>query len=360
MTDVLEQAQAWIGRGDRVALATVVSVKRSAPRPPGTKMAIGELGGIAGAVSGGCVEGAVVEAAERILRGEGPRLLQYGISDSEAWDVGLQCGGEIAVWVERYAPGRESLQEQFTVLARRGSRAALVTLVRGPEVGAKLLVTADGERSGTLGDAGLDEAAAEHADELMWEERSELREEGPYALFVDVAAPPPRLFVFGAVDYAATVCTLARFLGWRPFVVDPRARFAQRERFPDAEEIVAAWPEEAFARLGGIDRATAIVVLTHDPKLDDAALHIALRSEAAYIGAMGSRRAQETRRERLTAAGFDDDELGRISAPVGLDLAALTAQETALSIMGEIVAVYRGGCGGRLAEAGGRIHKAVA
>ena len=160
--------------------------------------------------------------------------------------------------------------------------------------------------------------------------------------------PPPRLIAFGAVDFAGALCRIARATGWRPFVVDPRERFAQAARFPDAEEVVAAWPEEAFARLGGIDRATAIAVLTHDPKLDDAALVLALRSDAGYIGAMGSRRAQASRRERLLALGIAEAELARISAPIGLDLGALTAEETALSIMAEIVAVKHGHAGGRL------------
>jgi xanthine dehydrogenase accessory factor len=191
----------------------------------------------------------------------------------------------------------------------------------------------------------------------MWIERSERRDEGQSTLFIDVTFPPPRLIVFGAVDFAAALCRLARAAGWRPFVVDPRARFAQPARFPDAEDVVAAWPEEAFARLGGIDRATAIAVLTHDPKLDDAALIIALRSQAGYIGAMGSRRAQESRRERLLAKGVPAADLERISAPIGLDLGALTAEETALSIMAEIVAMRYGREGGRLAHAKGRIHE---
>jgi xanthine dehydrogenase accessory factor len=245
----------------------------------------------------------------------------------------------------------------FTELARGGGRGALVTVLSGPNPGAKMLVTADGERRGTLGDEALEAAAARHADELMWLERAERREEGDTVLFVDTTYPPPRLIVFGAVDFAAALCRLARAAGWRPFVVDPRARFAQPARFPDAEEVVAAWPEEAFHRLGGIDRATAIAVLTHDPKLDDAALVIALRSDAGYIGAMGSRRAQAGRRERLLAKGITDDELARISAPIGLDLGALTAEETALSIMAEIVAMRYGRTGGRLAQAKGRIHE---
>jgi len=250
-----------------------------------------------------------------------------------------------------------SAQGEFTELARRGGRGALVTVISGPGAGGKMLVGADGERTGSLGDEALEEVAARHADELMWLERSERRAEGESVLFVDTTFPPPRLFAFGAVDFAAALCRLARAAGWRPFVVDPRARFAQPARFPDAEEVVAAWPEEAFARLGGIDRATAIAVLTHDPKLDDAALIIALRSQAGYIGAMGSRRAQDSRRERLLAKGVTDEEMGRISAPIGLDLGALTAEETALSIMAEIVAMRYGRDGGRLANAKGRIHE---
>jgi xanthine dehydrogenase accessory factor len=244
-----------------------------------------------------------------------------------------------------------SAQSAFADLARSGGRGALVTNLEGGTE--KLLVHHDGRTEGTLGDPVLDEEAAKHADELMWAERSERRGD----LFIDVTFPPPRLIVFGAVDFAAALCKLAKATGWRAFVVDPRARFAQPARFPDAEAVVAAWPEEAFQRLGGIDRATAIAVLTHDPKLDDAALVLALRSNAGYIGAMGSRRAQAKRRERLLAKGIEDADMERISAPIGLDLGALTAEETALSIMGEIVAMRHGRPGGRLAHAQGRIHE---
>lgn len=252
---------------------------------------------------------------------------------------------------------------EFAGVAREDGRAALVTVVHSDgrsALGAKLLVRADGATLGTLGDGALDQRAIELAEELMWAERSELREEGGVGLFVDVTAPAPRLIVFGAVDFAGALCRLARAAGWRPYVVDPRARFATRERFPDAEGIVAAWPDEAFARLGGIDRATYIAVLTHDPKLDDAALSIALRSDAPYVGAMGSRRAQARRRERLLAAGLPEEALARLSAPIGLDIGALTAEETALSIMGEIVAARHGREGGRLSTAKGRIHEVTA
>jgi xanthine dehydrogenase accessory factor len=245
-----------------------------------------------------------------------------------------------------------SLQSAFA----RAERAALVTVVAGAPH-ARLLVRPDQSVEGTLGNPELDAAALTFAEELMWAERSERREVGDVSLFIDVAAPPPRLILFGAVDFAAALCRMARAAGWRPYVIDPRGRFATKERFPEAEEIVVSWPEEAFARIGGIDRATYIAVLTHDPKLDDAALEIAVRSEAAYIGAMGSRRAQEKRRERLLERGLTEAELARVAAPIGLDLGGLTAEETALSIMSEVVAVRNGRDGGRLSNASGRIHE---
>lgn len=244
-------------------------------------------------------------------------------------------------------------QSDFAALARADERGALVTLVRGPHAGAKLLLRADGSRDGTLGAPELDDAAIAHAQELMWADRSELRDD----LFIDVTAPPPRLIIVGAVDLAAHLCSLARIVGWRPYVVDPRARFARPERFPDAVEVIAGWPQHAFERLGGLDAATSVVVLTHDPKVDDAALTLALPSAARFVGAMGSRRAQAARRERLIAAGIDEELIARLSAPVGLDLGALHAGETALSVMAEVVAVAHGHGGGRLVEAsGGRIH----
>jgi xanthine dehydrogenase accessory factor len=350
MQDVLSEIGVWKERGDRIALATVIDVQRSAPRPPGAKMAINDRGDIAGSVSGGCVEGAVAEIADGILKGDPPQLLHFGIADSDAWDVGLPCGGEIDVWVQAYEPGR------FEEIARTGGRAAEVTVLEGASPGAKLLVLADGARTGSLGSPELDDEAARVADELLWAETSERRD----GLFVDVIGPPPRLLVFGAVDIAASLCGLARAAGWRSYVIDPRARFATAERFPDAEQVIAAWPEEAVAQLGGVDPATSIVVLTHDPKLDDAALLLSLASPARFIGAMGSRRAQAKRRERLVAAGVSDEDIERISAPVGLDLGAISREETALSILAEIVAARHGRDGGRLAESTGRIHEVPA
>ena len=250
-----------------------------------------------------------------------------------------------------------SAASEFARIAAADGRATLATLIDGGQVGAKLLVREGGGTEGTLGSEALDRAARAVSAELMWEERSELCELEGAAVFVDVTAPAPRIVIFGAVDYSAALCRVARAAGWRPFVCDPRSRFASRERFPEAEEVVAAWPEEAFQRLGGIDRATYVAVLTHDPKLDDAALTAALRSDAPYVGAMGSRRAQARRRERLLAAGVEEELVERIAAPIGLDLGAVTPEETALSIMAELVAVRNGRSGGRLSEAAGRIHE---
>jgi xanthine dehydrogenase accessory factor len=350
MKEVLPELERWSQSGHRIAMATVIGVRRSAPRPPGSKMAVNEDGEIAGSVSGGCVEGAVVEIAQQVIDGEPPRLLHFGIADADAWDVGLPCGGEIDVWVQMYEPG------SFEQAARSGGRAAEVTLLEGAAPGSKLLFDADGARQGSLGAPELDDEAARIAGDLIWKEASERHG----ALFVDVVAPAPRLILFGAVDVAAAVCRLARAADWRPYVVDPRAAFATKARFPDAEDVIVAWPEEAFDRLGGIDPATSIAVLTHDPKLDDAALQIALRSPARFVGAMGSRRAQATRRERLLAAGITDDEMGRLAAPLGLDLGALNREETALSILAEIVAARHGRSGGRLSDASGRIHEVPA
>jgi xanthine dehydrogenase accessory factor len=244
-------------------------------------------------------------------------------------------------------------QASFAAVAREDGRAALVTAVSGPHVGERLMVRADGEQEGSLGDAGLDAQAVADANELMWEERSERRGD----LFIDITAPAPRLLIFGAVEYGNHLAHIAHVLGWRPYVIDPRARFATRERFPDALEIVVAWPGPALEQLGGIDRATYITVLSNDTKLDDEVLTLALRADPAYIGAMGSTHAQAERRERLLAVGVAEEDQARISAPVGLDLGALSAAETALSIMGELVAVRYGRSGKRLSQrSGAAIH----
>lgn len=354
MKDVIAQLDEWAAAGRPAAVATVVETKRSAPRPPGAKMAITAQGDVAGMVSGGCVEGAVIEVAQDVLAGGPPRLLHYGVSDDEAWEIGLPCGGEIAVWVDR-PDGPESAA--FQELARTGGHGALVTRM---DDGRRLLVARDGTTQGSLGAPDLDADAAAVAARLMRHDRSSRTEAHGVPLFVDVTLPPPRLIIVGAIDLAAVICELAALGGWRPFVADPRGFFARPDRFPHAERVVAAWPAKAIAELGGIDAGTALVILTHDPKIDDAALEVALRSDAAYIGVMGSRRMQAGRRARMVELGFGEADLARLSGPVGLDLGALTPFETALSVMAELVAVRRGREGGRLRDStADRIHEAA-
>jgi xanthine dehydrogenase accessory factor len=245
-------------------------------------------------------------------------------------------------------------QGAFGRLAREGERGALVTVLTGASAGEHLLILSGGVSEGEISDPQLRASAIAAAEELLWAERSERRGE----LFIDVVAPPPKLLIFGAVEYSNHLSHYAAINGWRSYVIDPRAQFATRERFPHATDVIAAWPEQAVAQAGGIDRSTYIAVVTHDPKIDDQALQLALASDPAYIGAMGSKRAQKSRRERLLAGGVAESELERISAPIGLDLGAVGAEEVAVSIMGEVLAVRHGRPGGRLCqrEYAGSIH----
>src|SRR5919201_1278282 len=296
MRDVLPAIEEWRARGDRVALATVVATRRSAPRPVGSKLAICESGELAGSVSGGCVESDVYEAAREVLAGGEPRLLTYGISDDLALTVGLPCGGEIDVWVDEPDP---ALLERVADVVRAERRAVvLVDLEEGTEQ-----LALDG------GDGA--------ADDLIRAGHSRVVELEGKRVFADVYGPPPRLLVYGAVDTADALCAAARSIGWRTIVADARGRFATSERLPNADEILVAWPEEALAQVRP-DHTTAIVVLTHDDKFDVPMLAGALESEAFYIGALGSRRNQERRRERLLEAGVEESALERIAGPAGL------------------------------------------
>jgi xanthine dehydrogenase accessory factor len=350
MNDVMDTVDGWVDDGSRVALATVVDTKKSAPQPPGTKMAINDAGKLMGAVSGGCVEGQVVQVAGDPGR---RRPAAAALQDRRRGrlDVGLPVRRRDLD--HGWRTTRHGLQGRFAELARQGGGGAR-TVLEGPEGVGEAPGDRDEARSARLQRA---RAARRWRIEAMVRAAScTARRQDP---FVDAVArrPPDHL---RAVDFAAQLAAAARMAGWRSFVVDPRKRFATADRFPEAERVIAEWPDKALDQLGGIDRATSIAVLTHDPKLDDAVLRIALRSEAQYIGAMGSRRAQEKRRERLLAQGLTDQELGRLAAPIGLDIGALTAAETAISIMGEITAVRRGREGGRLMAVKGRIHDAAA
>jgi xanthine dehydrogenase accessory factor len=348
--EIRDDIHRWLARGDRVALATVVATRRSAPRPVGAKLAVSGQGELAGSVSGGCVENEVYENAQEVLAGGPPRLLTYGISDDLALSVGLPCGGEIDVFVDEV---RRPLVERLIQVVERSERAVVLTVLKGSDLGAELLVTDDGER---VGDA--PEEIAEWAPQLIRKGRSGVVEIGGRDVFADVYGPPPRLLIYGAVDPAEALCRAARELGWRPIVADARARFATSERLPSAAEILIAWPEEAIAQVRP-DDATAVVVLTHDDKFDVPMISGALATEAFYIGALGSRRNQERRRERLLEAGVDEAALERVSGPCGLDIGAQTPAETAISILAEIMAVRAAREGGRLRKATTRIHAEV-
>ena len=337
MREILSELDRWRARGDRVAMARVVATRRSAPRPVGSKLIVSQTGELAGSVSGGCVESEVVEAAREVLAGGEGRLITFGISDDMALSVGLPCGGEIDVWVDE--PDPELLSELADVA--RSERRAVVFVDLGD--GSQRLVI-DGDD--------------DVADELIRAGHSKVVELHGRQVFADVFGPPPRLFVYGAVDTADALCAAAKAIGWRAIVADARARFATRQRLPNADEVVVAWPEEALAQVAP-DHTTAIIVLTHDDKFDLPLLTGALATEAYYIGALGSRRNQERRRERLLEAGVDEADLERISGPAGLDIGAHTPAETALSMLAEIMAVRAGRDGGRLKESSGRIHAEV-
>jgi xanthine dehydrogenase accessory factor len=335
--EILPELDRWRTRGDRIALARVVATRRSAPRPVGSKLIVSETGELAGSISGGCVESEVVEAAREVLAGAEPRLLTYGISDDMALTVGLPCGGEIDVWVDEPDP---ELFGRLADVARSERRAVFFTDL---EDGTQRLVP-DGDN--------------DVADELIRSGHSKVVELHGRRLFADVFGPPPRLFVYGAVDTADALCAAASAIGWRTIVADARARFATPERLPNADEIIVAWPEDALTQVAP-DHTTAIVVLTHDDKFDLPLLTGALATEAYYVGALGSRRNQERRRERLLEAGLDEEALDRISGPAGLDIGAHTPAETAVSMLAEIMAVRAGRDGGRLKESSGRIHAEV-
>ena len=348
MKEVLGDIERWRARGDRIALATVVATRKSAPRPIGSKLAISASGEFAGSVSGGCVESDVYDHACRILEGDAPQLLSYGISDDQAFTVGLPCGGEIDVFVEEVP---NTLVDRLVGVVERQERAVLFTVVEGESIGRELLVLEDGEQVGE----GLSEAS-DQTHELLRGGRSQLLSLGDGTkVFAEVFGPPPRLFVYGAVDTGEALCRVAKAIGWRTILADARAKFATPERIPSADELIVGWPEEALERVRP-DYQTAVVVLTHDDKFDVPAIKGALDTDAFYVGALGSRRNQALRRERLLEVGVPAAELERIFGPCGLDVGADSPAETALSILGEILAVRARRDGGFLRHAKGRIH----
>ena len=348
MREVLADIERWRARGEKFALATVVATRRSAPRPTGSKLAISESGEMAGSVSGGCVESDVYDHACEVLGGARPQLLSYGIADDLAFSVGLPCGGEIDVFAERTP---DELVERLLRVVETDERAVLFTVVDGEPLGAELLVTEAGEQVGE----GPEELAGRVGELLRGGRNTLLELDDGRKVFAEIYGPPPRLLVIGAVDTADALCAAAKQLGWRTIVADARAKFATRDRIPSADELLVAWPQDAIAQVEP-DYQTAVVVLTHDDKFDVPAIQGALATEAFYIGALGSRRNQERRRERLLEAGVEEEELERVSGPSGLDIGADTPAETALSILGEILAVRAGRAGGFLRHSKQRIH----
>jgi xanthine dehydrogenase accessory factor len=344
MRDVISEIDRWRALGKPVALATVIQTWGSGPRRAGARMALTAEGGIAGSVSGGCVESAVVQAGREILRSGRPELLRFGVADETAWSVGLACGGTIEVFVQRLDPAhydrlRAALQEERPL--------ANLTVVVGPGdlPGRELLVTEEGSVFGEIG-SGLDPLAADLARTALARGRPERRPledggtAGPVEVFIDVLPPSPQLVVVGGVHIAIALTALARTLGYRTVIIDPRQAFGNPERFPHADKLIQEWPEDAFAQVA-LTRSTAVATLTHDPKIDDPSLAIALASPAFYVGALGSRKTQERRRKRLRDQGVSDTELDRLRAPIGLNLGAETPEEIALAVMAEILAARR-------------------
>ncbi|WP_335937894.1 XdhC/CoxI family protein [Streptomyces sp. PTD5-9] len=368
MLDIAVELGRWTGRGRDFAVATVVAVGGSAPRQPGAALAVDRDGTVIGSVSGGCVEGAVYELCERALDDGATVRERFGYSDDDAFAVGLTCGGTVDILVTPIRaddPDRAVFAAALDAAAR-GEAAALARITDGPDelLGRPLLVRADGSSWGGLGGhPELDRTAAAEARALLDTGRTAavtIGAEGsrcgrPLTLLVESSVPPPRMIVFGAVDFAAALVRAGKFLGYHVTVCDARPVFATEARFPEADELVVDWPHRYLATTG-VDARTVLCVLTHDPKFDVPLLERALRLPVAYVGAMGSRRTHLERNDRLRAAGVTETELARLRSPIGLDLGARTPEETALSIAAEIVADLRGGSGVPLRGAHTPIH----
>lgn len=376
MRDILTWLQASWKAEDHLALATVVDVRKSAPRQPGAAMAVSSDGEVAGSVSGGCVEGAVYQLAQQVLASGVPELVHYGYSDDEAFAVGLTCGGELDVFVEQIDPesspwfGRllRCIDDETPVAVAKVIDAPIAddaptAGAAPPARGATMLVGPDWTES-SLESEGLQVAVVDDARGMLEQGRTGERRYGRQGerrlddvrVFIASFAPRPRMYVFGAIDYAAAVARVGHFLGYHVTVCDARATFATSQRFPDADEVIVDWPHRYLARVA-LDGRAAICVLTHDPKFDVPLLEVALRSPASYIGAMGSRRTHDERLARLAERGLTSEELARLRSPIGLDLGARTPEETAVSVAAELIQCRWGGSGRPLTDTSGRIHE---
>ncbi|HEY7636083.1 MAG TPA: XdhC/CoxI family protein [Gemmatimonadales bacterium] len=339
MKDLISDYQRFASAGEPFGRAVVTSVWGSAPRPEGSCMLASSAGMIAGSVSGGCVESATAsEIAEAIARGTS-KLVTFGVSHERAWEVGLACGGTIRVFVEPSVP------PEVLDAARGLGGEVVATVIEGPQLGYLARVFEDGRIEGQLPNGLAPAQLREAALAALRLERSTTLElqgnDVPLSIFLEVFPRQPRLVVFGGVHVAVELVRLAQVLGYRTIVADGRSAFLTRERFPTADELMLAWPEEAFERIG-LDATCYVCVLTHDPKFDEPALKLALRSPAPYVGAIGSRKTQAERRERLRAEGFAPEQIDRLHGPIGLDLGGRQPAETALAILAEMTAVRYG------------------
>jgi xanthine dehydrogenase accessory factor len=366
--DILSRITKWWEADETFGLATVVRTYRSAPRDPGAALAVSSSAGheVTGSVSGGCVEGAVYELSLDVCQRGRPVLQTYGVSDDDAFAVGLTCGGIIDIFVERVDKDSFPALGAIAAAVERGEPVAVATVIAGPgQTGARRVIWAgNAEVAGSLGSGPrLDAAVDDDVRGMLAQGLTGIRRYGAQgerrgdelSVFVNSFAPPPRMLVFGAIDFAAAVARAGKFLGYRVTVCDARKVFATASRFPDADEVVVDWPHR-FLAATEVDARTVICVLTHDPKFDVPLLEVALRTPAGYIGAMGSRRTHDDRLARLREVGLTSGELGRLRSPIGLDLGARTPEETAVSIAAELIQLRWGGTGQPLTATEGRIH----
>jgi xanthine dehydrogenase accessory factor len=367
MRDVLTDITKWWEAGETFGLATVVRTFRSAPRLPGAALAVSGDADVVGSVSGGCVEGAVYELALDVCQTGLPVLQTYGVSEDDAFAVGLTCGGILDIFVESVDQTRFPELGKIAAAVEQGEPVAVATVIAGPgQIGARRVIWGRTEpaASGTLGSGKrLDAAVDDDVRGMLAQGLTGVRRYGAHgerrgdelSVFVNSFAPPPRMLVFGAIDFAAAVARTGKFLGYHVTVCDARKVFATASRFPDADEVVVEWPHR-FLAATEVDARTVICVLTHDPKFDVPLLEVALRTPAGYIGAMGSRRTHDDRLARLREAGLTEAELARLRSPIGLDLGARTPEETAVSIAAELIQLRWGGTGRPLTATQGRIH----
>ena len=364
MREIIDEITPWYESGTPFALATVVRTWSSAPRPVGAAMAVSSTAEVIGSVSGGCVEGAIHEEALEVLKTGQAKSVTYGVSDDNAFSVGLTCGGTIEIYIQLI--DKQSFPEFGTVvLAIKEQRPiAVATIIDGlANIGARIIFDAD-QVWGSLNSAGLDYSVSEDGRGYLSAGHTHTLKLGPagerlgedVSIFIESFAPAPRMIVFGAIDFAGAVARVGKFLGFHVTVCDARALFTTKKRFPEADEVIVDWPHRYLATVD-VDERTVICVLTHDPKFDVPVLEIALRSKAGYVGAMGSRRTHADRLARLREIGMSESELARLRSPIGLDIGPRTPEETAISIAAEIISDLTGGSRQPLSQGSDPIHK---